>query len=162
MIFLGTLKRSILFLNDIVTDFIFSGKLSHNLLQPGRLTVDQEQLLQTLLGDILEYETQLLKFSKELFTKTQQLCVHDRKCDETDLGTCAELRDTNDTTEQRATSDLKDTSVEEISDNELTTKKTHVKTNEVTSCDKKEYKLDFSDRIRCFKTRLNEILTTGN
>ncbi|XP_053390426.1 uncharacterized protein LOC128553317, partial [Mercenaria mercenaria] len=48
------------------------GKLSYQLMKPGVLSPDQEQLLQTLLGDIVEYETHLLKFSNELYSHLKQ------------------------------------------------------------------------------------------
>lgn len=56
-----------------------SGKLSYKLMRSGALSSHQEQELQLLLADILEYETELLTFNQERFQEELRTTSKDNR-----------------------------------------------------------------------------------
>ncbi|XP_045168987.2 uncharacterized protein LOC123531799 isoform X2 [Mercenaria mercenaria] len=139
---------------------IVSGKLSYQLMKPGVLSPDQEQLLQTLLGDIVEYETHLLKFSNELYSHLKQ--KEDSSCNsgaEINPGINNRLTTIVDDDETEYNIDIKDRSNTEsragnansrtVGENNLVSELTDSESQDASSLVK----------INKFKSRLKTILT---
>ncbi|XP_060590159.1 protein YAE1 homolog isoform X2 [Ruditapes philippinarum] len=144
---------------------LVSGKLSYNLLRQGTLSSDQEQLLQALLGDIVEYETELLTFSRQLYS---QLLQEERSC--TNDSENVQHVDDNCSAEKENNCRLTDTSSAVDDEPENTTDDNMLKEKVTKELNEK---LEISDdinkanelpevKISQFKKRLKLILMTGS
>ena len=132
-------------------------------MRPGSLSHEQEHFLQDLLGDIVEYETELLKFShqsysqvlqKEEYSHTSDTENHQNIVNECsdESGITSRLADCQNTKDVALPNHVnKDNKVSEDID-----KKHEISDELCTSSTQTEYEVKISQ----FKTRLKSILTT--